>query len=110
MIQVFLKSSDECNYIDIYQVFIGWEDEDGDGDSILIGNFVSQEDAQDYIKSMLKDKTTKMGHPRKAKYATLSMWRVVYDSIIDTDSVVSESLVVRYLLPLFRKENKKWNR
>ena len=106
MIQVFLKSSDECNYIDIYQVFIGWEDEDGDGDSVLVGNFVSQEDAQDYIKGMLKDKTTKMGHPRKAKYATLSMWHVVYDSIIDTDSVVSESLVVRYLLPLFRRVRK----
>ena len=106
MIQVFLKSSDECNYIDIYQVFIGWEDEDGDGDSVLVGNFVSQEDAQYDIKSMLKDKTTKMGHPRKAKYATLSMWRVVYDSIIDTDSVVSESLVVRYLLPLFRRVRK----
>lgn len=107
MVKVFLKSSDECKYIDIYQIFIGWEDVDGDGDSILVANFVSQEDAQAYISSMLNDKTTKMGHPHKAKFVTLSMWHVVYDSIIDIDSVVSESLVVRYLLPLFRRGVRK---
>lgn len=95
------------HYIDIYQLFIGWEDAEGDGDSILVANFVDEDDAQRYLNSMLFDKTTLLGHPKQAKFVTLSLWQVVYVDSLDDEHIISESKIEGYLLPLFRRGVRK---
>ena len=93
--------------IDIYQLYIGWEDSEGDGDSILVANFVDEDDAQEYLNSMIFDKTTLLGHPQRAKYVVLTLWQVIYEDKISDDNIVNESVIERYLLPLFRRSKRK---